>query len=101
MEIDYLKPAPCVSTKFLAILRMLIAIALLTQTIYCIVKTSIDAASSFVFISQWNLCLITILFATMAIIEIKHEKRLNNFTVDVKPLKLHESNESGELFGKD
>ena len=82
MQINHLKAAPCVSTRFLAFLRFAISIALLGQTISCIVKSS-AGSTSFFFISQWNLILITAMFTTMAIIQIKHEKRLTTFTVDV------------------
>ena len=47
--------------------------------------------SSFQFISQWNLILITLLFATMAIIEFKHTHRLSTFQVHVAPSRLHRS----------
>ena len=90
-QINHLKAAPCVSTRFLAILRFVISIALVGQTISCIIKTS-AGSTSFFFISQWNLLLITILFTTMAVIQIKHEKRLTTFTVDVKPLKMTRTN---------
>lgn len=75
----------------LAVLRIIISLALVAQTITCVIKTGKDDDSSFYFISQWNLVLITILFITMAVIQIKHEKRLKKFTVDVKPLKRADS----------
>ena len=81
MKCDHLKPAPCVSTKFLAVLRMLFSLALGAQTISCIVYTGNSDHLSFYYISQWNLVLITILFTTMAVIQIKHERRLTTFTV--------------------
>ena len=80
LKIDHLKAAPCVSTKFLAILRGTISLALIIQTTVTIMATD-KHGTSFEFISQWNLIVITALFATMAIIEFKHTRRLNNFNV--------------------
>ena len=82
LKIDHLKAAPCVSTKFLAILRGTISLALIIQTTVTIMATD-KHGTSFEFISQWNLIVITALFATMAIIEFKHTRRLNNFNVQV------------------
>jgi len=67
MKIDHLKAAPCVSTRFLAVLRIILSLALVAQTIACIIQTS-AGSSSFFFISQWNLLLITTLFILMAIV---------------------------------
>lgn len=85
MKTDHLKAAPCVTTKFLAILRLGISIMSVIQTVFTIIETS-NSQTSFEFISQWNLLVITVLFAIMAIIEIKHTRRLNNFSVNVAPL---------------
>ena len=86
LKSDHLQAAPCVSTMCLAILRLIISLALVTQTIACLVQTSKTDSTSFFFISQWNLLLITTLFTTMATIQIKHERRLKTFTVDVNPI---------------
>ena len=67
MKSDHLKAAPCVSTKFLAILRVLIALILLVYTIVIATASSKDN-TAFQFISQWNLLVITIMFVTMAVI---------------------------------
>ena len=87
MKTDHLKAAPCVTTKFLAILRLGISIVSVIQTVFTIIETS-NSQTSFEFISQWNLLVITVLFAIMAIIEIKHTRRLNNFAVNVAPLQI-------------
>ena len=82
LKSDHLKPAPCVSTKFLACLRVLISLALLTLTVCTLIETG-RHDTSFQFISQWNLLAITILFVTMAIIQARHSRRLNTFRMEV------------------
>ena len=67
LKSDHLKAAPCISSKQLALLRILISVCLVVQTILTIAETN-DSDSSFEFISQWNLSALTILFTTMAIV---------------------------------
>ena len=69
MKIDHLKAAPCVTTLFLAVMRVSISIVLVLYTMIILIFTS-KSNNSFRFISQWNLLVITILFTTMAIIQI-------------------------------
>lgn len=54
------------------------------QTIFTILETSKND-TSFQFISQWNLFVITILFTTMAVVQVQHSRRLTNFRMEVKP----------------
>ena len=51
--------------------------------------------------SQWNLMLITLLYTTIAIVQIKHEKRLKTFTVDVKPLKMTRTSSGSDFMATD
>ena len=95
MKSDHLKAAPCVSTKFLAILRVLIALILLVYTIVIATASSKDN-TAFQFISQWNLLVITIMFVTMAIIQTMHEKRLKSFGLEVKMPKINPARDSDQ-----
>ena len=63
-------------------MRILIAVLLVIQTLLTIFETS-RADTSFQFISQWNLVALTIIFTTMAVIQVRHARRINKFTVDV------------------
>ncbi len=67
LKSDHLKAAPCVSTCFLACLRIFISVILVIQTIFTVVEANSHDAS-FEFISQWNLFLITAVFTTMAVV---------------------------------
>lgn len=58
-------PAPFVSPKFLMILRVFIALALLSESIVTIIYTNADSVKYF---SEWSLYAATVLFGLMALI---------------------------------
>ena len=82
LQSDYLKPAPCVTNEFLALIRVVSALILVIQTIYSLAKS--EKISNLYYISQWNLLLLTILFVVMAVVQLKNAKRLNSFKLDMK-----------------
>jgi len=83
MKVDHLKAAPCMTTGVLAGLRICISVALIVQTVWTAIESS-HHDSSFQYVSQWNLLAITILFTTMAVIQVSHTRRLKTFTLSVK-----------------
>ena len=78
MQSDYLKPAPCVSNCFLATIRVFFAVVLIAQTVISFYKSA-STDSDIYYISQWNLIVLTMLFITMAIVQLKNARRLSTF----------------------
>ena len=90
MKNDHLKAAPCVSANFLTCLRITISIALVAQTIFTILETSKNNVG-LRFISMWNLFFITILFTTMAIVQVQHSRRLTKFKMELSSVTIDEN----------
>ena len=63
-------------------LRILISVVLLVQTAVTILETN-KHDTNFKFISQWNLFVITVLFITMAVVQVQHGRRLTRFRMDI------------------
>ena len=80
---DHLNAAPFVTSNFLACLRIFLAVCLIAQSITTIVETS-QQNVSLQFISFWNLFLLTVLFSTMAVIQVSHSRRQSNFRMKIR-----------------
>ena len=70
LQFDFLKPAPCVQHMFLVILRVFVSVTLLILALYAIISTADDIG--FEYLSMWTMMQTTILFAFMAVIQVKN-----------------------------
>lgn len=82
LQFQHCRPAPFVSSKFLMILRVFIAIELLSQSVVTIIYTKADSIKYF---SEWTLYAATILFGLMAYIQVKTQKKIEDFALDIEP----------------
>ena len=78
LQFDFLKPAPCISHMCLVVLRVMISITLGALAIATIVFTSEE---KFLYFSMWSMIQTTVLFAFMAVIQVKNQRRLEKFKV--------------------
>ena len=78
---DYINAAPCVSAYSLAVMRVLIAVVLLGQSVWIICATI--GTSSFVFMSQWNLFAVTVFYFVIAVVQVRHSRRLRGYQMNI------------------
>jgi hypothetical protein len=64
------------------VLRVFIALELLAQSIVTIIYTNADSIKYF---SEWTLYAATLLFALMAYIQVKTQKKIEDFALDIEP----------------
>ena len=81
LQFDFLKPAPCVSHKTLVILRVIVSVTLCILALVALVATADEMG--FVYLSVWTMVQTTVLFAFMAVVQLKNQRRLTKFTVEV------------------
>ena len=70
LQFDFLKPAPCVEHMFLVVLRVAVSVILLILALYAIISTADQVG--FEYLSMWTMVQTTVLFAFMAVIQVKN-----------------------------
>ena len=81
LQFDFLKPAPCISHMGLVVLRVVVSVSLGALALIAIITTADEIG--FQYLSMWTMLQSTVLFAFMAIIQVKNQRRLERFKVTV------------------
>ena len=81
LQFDFLKPAPCISHMGLVVLRVVVSVSLGALALTAIITTADEIG--FQYLSMWTMLQSTVLFAFMAVIQVKNQRRLERFKVTV------------------